>query len=266
MRRALVARVCDISEYFLTTDTCVFLFSRRYGRGGKERERKKHSRSARAVSMSIASVNHYSKTNTTTTRKKESGDEGISLSFSLLSVRRALFAFKYRHPPFDETRTVRFVKENGRRRGKTERNHRAPVITTSSSLLLLLILVVSFPSCLSYRRRKRERKRGSKFCCTIRTRSSPSSSEIDESRDHLNHDLLSSFSLGHPFEMRVFVLARKDAKNNERERERERRRSHSRSLEANSLSFWCAQKPRWKFFSFYLFFFCSFGVFKIIRK
>ena len=51
----------------------------------------------------------------------------------------------------------------------------------------------------------------------------------------------------------VFVLARKDAKNNERERERERRRS--RSLEANSLSFWCAQKPRWKFFSFYFLFF-----------
>ena len=104
------------------------------------------------------------------------------------------------------------------------------MITTSSSLLLLLLLVLSFPSSSRI-----GRKRGSKFCCTIRTRSSPSSSE---SRISITSTMIFSFLSGDDL---VFVLARKnDAKNNERER---RRSLSSRTLAALSLSF-CARKSR----------------------
>ena len=54
VRRALVARVCDISEYFLTAGRS-FLFSAVMRRKERERERNILGQRAR-VSMSIASV------------------------------------------------------------------------------------------------------------------------------------------------------------------------------------------------------------------
>ena len=111
------------------------------------------------------------------------------------------------------------------------------MITTSSSLLLLLLLVLPFPSSSRI-----GRKRGSKFCCTIRTRSSPSSSE---SRISITSTMIFSFLSGDDL---VFVLARKDdAKNNERETTTLPKLPNPRG--PFSL-FLCAQKPRWKFFSF----------------
>ena len=204
----------------------LFLFSARSA-GGKERERKKHSRSARAlVSMSIASVIIIQRQKRRQRERKSLTTKEYYTSFDASFLRSNIGTL------FDETRTVH-PKKNGRRGGKTERNLRAPVITTSSSLLLLLLLVLSFPSSSRI-----GRKRGSKFCCTIRTRSSPSSSE---SRISITSTMIFSFGEISLSVVRWCLFSRERTQKTTREREtgreRERRRSHSRSLDAFSFLF-----------------------------
>ena len=178
--------------------------------------------------MSIASVITIQRQIRRQRERKSLTTKEYSISFAASFLRSNIGTFL--------TRLGQFKKKNGRRRGKTERNHRAPVITTSSSLLLLLILVVSFPSSSRI-----GRKRGSKFCCTIRTRSSPSSSE---SRISITSTMIFSFGEISLSVVRWCLFSRERTQKTTRERERERDDAPTPAPSKPILSLFGARKSR----------------------
>ena len=97
VRRALVARVCDISEYFLTADACFYFPPREEEKRG--RERNILGQRAR-VSMSIASVIIIQRQKRRQRERKSLTTKGYSISFDASFLRSNLGTL------FDETRTV----------------------------------------------------------------------------------------------------------------------------------------------------------------
>ena len=142
VRRALVARVCDISEYFLTADAC-FYFPRAAQEEKRERERNILGQRAR-VSLSIASVITIQRQKRRQRERKSLTTKGYSISFDASFLRSNLGTL------FDETRTEFTQKK----RKKTRKNREASSRTRDHHVLVSVVVVnisIVVPFLLSYR-------------------------------------------------------------------------------------------------------------------
>ena len=140
VRRALVARVCDISEYFLTADACFYFPPREEEK--RERERNILGQRAR-VSMSIASVITIQRQIRRQRERKSLTTKEYSISFAASFLRSNIGTL------FDETRTVQKKKRKKTRKNREESSR------TRDHHVLVSVVVVNIssvvPFLLSYR-------------------------------------------------------------------------------------------------------------------